>query len=430
MERRRVILVTGISGSGAQSAVRRLGLRHPDRVRVYNVGSVMDEIAREARLHYDPSNILNAPRDALTALRAAALERILRQISEEEAASTQRSVGAAEGEAHRLTHVVFCHATFLLRSGLREGLNLRDLRQLQPQMVMTLIDAPQDIHDRLTEHPGEYLHLNLESIVKWQEFEVYVTTLFAQALEIRHFVVPQREIETLESLVFTTRRPVYISYPMTHLPPEDRPRVSEFVARLRQYFTVFDPAAVESSQNLKPYYSRADLQALNDHTIVRDLDWLIGINSDWVIAYMPRIVFSSGMNDELRYGFEVGKETFIVLDCPPEEGLPTLSPFTVYKSKVFFSSRDFFYFLELPEELQDAYQWIDFQMQEWVRRQRTWEELSGRFEDFLKECEDLCQYHLSRDRYERIRDRIPDICRRIFEGWMPVMQKEEASRAV
>lgn len=427
-----VVLVTGISGSAAQQLVYRLARRHPERVRTYNVGAMMDCIARDVQLHYDHSNILNAPRDALTSLRAAAFERILREI---ERAELEREVEAARqrqqdgGELPPLTHVVFCHATFLLRSGLREGLKLADLHHLSPRLLITVIDAPQDIHDRLTEHPGEYLHLNLESIVKWQEFEVYVTNLFAQFLDVRHFVVPQRETETLESLLFTSRRPVYISYPMTHLPPEDRPKIEQFVRELRQFFTVFDPAAVESGQNLKPYYTRADLQALNDHTIVRDLDWLIGINSDWVIAYMPRIVFSSGMNDELRYGFEVGKETFIVLDCPPEEGLPSLSPFTMYKSKVFFSKRDFLFYLQLPEELQDAYQWIDAHMQEWVRRQRTLGD-AGTFEDFLRECDELCRYHLSAEHYQRIRGEIPQICKRVFEGWLPAMGHEEQPAGV
>jgi hypothetical protein len=313
---------------------------------------------------------------------------------------------------------VFCHATFLLKSGLREGMTLADLRHLRPDMLLTLIDAPQDIHDRLTGHPGDYLHLTIESIVKWQEFEVYVTNLFGQVIERRHFVVPQRQVDTLESLLFSERKPVYVSYPMTHLPTEDRPRIVDFANELRQRFTVFDPSAVESTHNLKPYYSQVDLQAINDHTVVRDLDWLIGINSECVIAYMPKIVFSSGMNDELRYGFEVGKETFIVLDCPFDEGIPNLSPFTVYKSKVFFSRDDFFYYLDLADELQDAYQWIDGQMHESIRRVRN---LGGRitFESFLHECDALCRYHLSADHYSRIQSNIPDICRRVFDAWYP-----------
>jgi adenylate kinase len=409
----RIVLVTGVSGSGAQEAVAKLGELHPQRVRVHNVGAVMNRIAREDRLQYTASNILNAPRDALTALRTAALERIHRAINDE---NQKVAAGTAHAEPLALTHLVFCHATFLLKSGLREGLTLADLKHLGPDLLLTLIDAPQDIHDRLTSHPGDYLHLTIESIVKWQEFEVYVTNLFGQVVERRHFVVPQRQLETLESLLFTERRAVYVSYPMTHLPPEDRPRIVEFANELRKRFTVFDPSAVESTHNLKPYYSQVELQAINDHTVVRDLDWLIGINSECVIAYMPKIVFSSGMNDELRYGFEVGKETFIVLDCPPENGIPSLSPFTMYKSKVFFSRDDFFYYLDLAEELQDAYQWINSQMHEAIRRVKN---LGGRitFESFLHECDALCRYHLSADHYSRIRGTIPDICQRVFDAW-------------
>ncbi len=416
----RIVLVTGISGSAAQEAAGRLGQMHPDRVRVHNVGAMMNRIARDDRIQYTASNILNAPRDALTALRTAALERIHRAINDDE---EKRS--SAEPQ---LTHLVFCHATFLLRSGLREGMTLADLKHLGAEILLTFIDAPQDIHDRLTSHPGDYLHLTIESIVKWQEFEVYVTNLFAQVVEKRHFVVPQRQNDTLESLLFTNRKPIYVSYPMTHLPPEDRPRIVEFANELRKRFTVFDPASVESTHNLKPYYSQVDLQAINDHTIVRDLDWLVGINSEAVIAYMPKIVFSSGMNDELRYGFEVGKETFIVLDCPFDDGIPNLSPFTMYKSKVFFSKDDFFYFLDLAEELQDAYQWIDSQMHESIRRIKN---LGGRitFESFLHDCDALCRYHLSSDHYGRIKNTIPDISRRVFDAWYPTaVQIDESIR--
>jgi adenylate kinase len=413
----RIVLVAGISGSAAQEAVEKLGQLHPDRVRVHNVGAVMNRIAREDRLQYNSSNILNAPRDALTALRTAALERIHRAINDEEDKSGGHGQ-AGDGQRQPLTHLVFCHATFLLKSGLREGMTLADLRHLGPDILLTLIDAPQDIHDRLTSHPGDYLHLTIESIVKWQEFEVYVTNLFAQVVERRHFVVPQRQTQTLESLLFTNRKPIYVSYPMTHLPPEDRPRIAQFALELSERFTVFDPAAVESTHNLKPYYTQVDLQAINDHTIVRDLDWLVGINSEAVIAYMPKIVFSSGMNDELRYGFEVGKETFIVLDCRFEDGIPSLSPFTMYKSKVFFSKQDFFYYLDLADELQDAYQWICGQMHESMRRIKN---LGGRstFESFLHDCDALCRYHLSTDHYSRIKATIPDICQRVYDAWYP-----------
>src|SRR5262245_45059797 len=161
----RIVLVTGISGSAAQDAVAKFGQNHPDGLRVHNVGAVMNRIAREDRIQYTASNILNAPRDALTALRTASLERIHRAINDDE--ESQRSA------EQPLTHLVFCHATFLLKSGLREGMTLADLKHLGADMLLTVIDAPQDIHDRLTGQPGDSLHLTIESIMKWMELEVY-----------------------------------------------------------------------------------------------------------------------------------------------------------------------------------------------------------------------------------------------------------------
>jgi hypothetical protein len=154
---------------------------------------------------------------------------------------------------------------------------------------------------------------------------------------------------------------------MTHLSDDKKPLVVQFVKRLQEKCIVFDPSAIESSHGNKPYYSAQDMKAIRAHTIVRDLDWCIGINSQAVVAYWPELVFSSGMNDELHFAYENGRETYLVAEVAEAGRLPTLSPFTTYKNKVFWSSDDFFDYLEMTPELQGAFLLIQSEMMDMLQ---------------------------------------------------------------
>ncbi|MDD5544246.1 MAG: hypothetical protein PHX83_13840, partial [Acidobacteriia bacterium] len=304
------ILVTGISGASTSDCLRRLQTElGAERLDVHNVGHEIMQLVRESGMSLESGNILNAPKDTLTALRVAAFERIHKSV-----ASQPRM------------HVVDVHATFLMRSGLKEGLSFNDVKQLSPDLMLTIIQGPQQINRVLRGHPGKYLHLTVADIVKWQEFEVYITNMLARIFGVRHFVVPESQTEVLKNILLCLdlKPAVYASYPMTHLPEEEKPKIRGFVEFLKERFTVFDPGAIDSSHDLAPHFTEEDKRAISNHTIVRDLEWMIGINSEKVIAYLPQIVFSSGMNDELRFGHETGKETYIVLEHHDARSLPVL----------------------------------------------------------------------------------------------------------
>ncbi|HEY3368701.1 MAG TPA: hypothetical protein VGK74_26895 [Symbiobacteriaceae bacterium] len=332
------VLVTGVSGLGRS---KFFDAELKGEIRYYDLGEHMCRIAEERGLPYTESNILRAPVPALTGLRAAALEVLVHQ--------------AQKGDQSKPL-VISANALFLLKDRVMEGLTTADLNAVEPDVIITLIDSPQNIHERLKSHTGEYFHLTIESIVRWQEFEVFFTNHLAKDRKATHFVVPVTQPETFLALVRREQKPiVYASYPMTHLPPEQKPLREAFVAKLKEKCTVFDPAAIESGLMSDAYFEPADHRAIRDHTIVRDLDWFIGINAQAVVAYFPSLVFSSGMNDELRYAYENGRPTYMVTEEMAKGTVPRLSPFTTYKSKMFWSSADFFEFLDKPPKLQHAF---------------------------------------------------------------------------
>jgi adenylate kinase len=400
------ILVTGVSGASTSECLHRLQTDlGKERVEVHNVGHEIMRLVRESGMSLESGNILNAPKDTLTALRVAAFERILPHLN-----------------GSQKIHLVDVHATFLMRSGLKEGLSFNEVKKFAPDLMLTIIDAPQQINRRLREHPGKYLHLTVADIVKWQEFEVYVTNMVARILGVRHFVVAESQTETLKTILSDLDRkpPVYASYPMTHLPEEEKPKIRRFVEFLKERFTVFDPAAIDSSHDLSPHYSEEDKRAISNHTIVRDLEWMIGINSDKVVAYLPRIVFSSGMNDELRFGHETGKETYIVLEHHDPTSLPLLSPFTEYKSRVFWSLDDFRYYLDLAPSLRNIYDGCEEKILELIKEQKLMHDTVPILEPrFRSECHGLWKYLLKEDQYTRMKPAIDDVIAYILQKWHP-----------
>lgn len=398
------ILVTGISGASTSECLHRvqedLGA---GRIEVHNVGHEIMRLVRESGMSLESGNILNAPKDTLTALRVAAFERIHQSLT-----------------GDQKIHLVDVHATFLMRSGLKEGLSFNEVKRFSPDLILTIIQGPQQIHRQLRRHPGKYLHLTISDIVKWQEFEVYVTNMMARILGVRHFVVAESQIESLKSILLELdcKPPVYASYPMTHLPEEERPKIRRFVEFLNERFTVFDPAAIDSSHDLAPHFTEEDKRAISNHTIVRDLEWMIGINSDKVVAYLPQIVFSSGMNDELRFGHETGKETYIVLEHHDPMSYPLLSPFTEYKSRVFWSCEDFRYYLDLTATLRNVYDGCEEKILDLIKERKLTHDTAPLNETkFRAEAHGLWRYNLTVEQYQAMRPDIDSVISYIFNKW-------------
>jgi len=396
------ILVTGISGLGREKLFKAID----PGIRILDLGRNIVELAKSLGLFYSEGNILRANQPTLAALRAAAIEGIVNECN---AASTSSQI-----------NLISAHAVFMLLDGFRDGLELVDVEALSPQMILTLIDGPQYIHERLREHPGDYFHLSVESIIRWQEFEVFFSEHLAKQCKVKHFVIPVNQPETLQGVIFHPKiKVVYASYPMTYLDPKYQPLIRDFVELLKKHFIVFDPASIESSHDLKDYYTAADLRAIANHTIVRDLDWFIRINAEMVIAYWPTIVFSSGMNDELRYAYDLGKETILVTERPSDGRIPMLSPFTTYKSKMFWSKRDLEEYLTLPTRLQQAYSIIQDEMMDILRLQTM---LSKPIEktEFINRCVYLCHYKMPASEIKQFESQISKLADKIFELWRPL----------
>jgi adenylate kinase len=427
------IMVTGITEAGSSDILEEFAsAKRATQINIqhHEIGRIITKhIIPENRMKLTDQNILNTIPDLLTALHLAALYRELPKI--------KNSTGI---------NLFDMHATFLTTIGLMGGLCCEDMKLIDPDLFITIIDGPKDIHSRLKKHPGEYFDLTIADIVKWQEIEVYVTNIFASFKQVPHFVVPFREGESiLEKILFqyeppekrsaNSTVPAYVSYPITYLPQEERQKRDQFRDKLkeRSEFIIFDPGSVELSLDIEPCYTAEDVRAIEAHTVVRDLSWFIRINSEKVIAYMaltysdsedkpPAITASSGSNDELRYAYEAGLETYIVLERKAGQRLPLISPFTKYKAKVFATCNEFFDYLTLPHDQQAIYDIASREMASWIRMQQTPADIPLNEqgvvpkdaeqetvkETFKKQCRRLCQYHLRTEPKTEVLNKIVD----------------------
>jgi len=294
-------------------------------VKLFNVGALMCAEAPDVV----PRRILDLPRQRLTALRRSVFKDIL-------------------AEATRGTHmIVNTHATFRWKHGLFHAYDHTQMRELDADLYVTLVDNVDAVHERL-DREHEIRH-TLKDILVWREEETVVTEAMAEAVAgYGHAYVvsrgnPRITAQSIYRLMFEPdRKRVYPSFPMTHV--FDQPAILSELERFRdalaEHFTTFDPADVDEKRLL--IEAGEATKRGEDHIVVnvngRDVtlrvseisevagdidgqiyarDFKLIDQSDMIVSYIPamrngRPVLSSGVERELQHAFESTKEVFVI----------------------------------------------------------------------------------------------------------------------
>jgi len=360
-------IVTGQVGIDKKSfltGVEQLAAERGPALGVYHVGDRMYAEAHDVR----PGRILDLSLSRLGSLRRAVFRDII-------------------AEAKDRKHIaVNTHATFRWRHGLFSAFDFDQLRQLQPDLLICLVDNIEVVHHRL--HQEHTIDATLKDLMVWREEEIMTTRLVAQALGIsRHFYVLPRgryqdDVETAWKLIYRYNlRKVYPSFPMTHVAnmPEVIAEIDRFRATLAKHFITFDPfeigeknlldmalAAVREGRDFIdapiklpgwPESLRVPVKQILE--VAGDIDGQIYMRdfelidqSDMIVSYIPELPgglpgLSSGVERELHHAFEHGKEVYVVWkpNRPPSPFI-TETATRVFKSVDealgFFESRGMF----------------------------------------------------------------------------------------
>ena len=353
-------IVTGQVGMDKKAYLERVvhfAAERGEQIDLYNVGDTMYEEAPDVR----PGRILDLSLSRLHSLRRAALKDIIAQ---------------SQG---RKNVIVNTHATFRWRHGLFSAFDLDQMRKLEPDTLICLVDNIEVVHHRL--HRDHVVDATLKDLMVWREEEIMATELLAQALGCanRFYILSRgRHTDTVETGYRLVCRPemrrVYPSFPMTHVVamPEVLAEIDQFRADLAKHFITFDPGDVDEKLLLEGALQAAregrDFIETQVHSfggrrepvqvsvkqvldVAGDIDGQIYMRdfklidqSDMIVSLVPEIPgasggmpgLSSGVERELQHAFEHGKEVYVV--WKPDK---TPSPFiTETATKVFKSTEE------------------------------------------------------------------------------------------
>lgn len=323
-----IIVVTGMVGIDKKSYLEKVcqfAAGQGKEVLLCNVGDRMYAEAPDI----PPGKILDISMKRLNSLRRSVFKDII----------------AKAAKAPNL--IVNTHATFRWRHGLFPAVDFDQMRQLNADMYVCLIDGVVALHTRLVEdHAVEH---SLKDLIVWREEEVLGTEMLCKGInESTPFYCIARgaEAETTETfyrLVFNggTKR-AYLSFPMTAVGNMEnvQSQINDFRRLMKQSFICFDPGDLEECY-LPEKAKRAGDKGLDyvEATVLgrqvhldlnevlqiqRDInsqtyarDFMLIDQAEMIISLVPsmedgRAAISSGVERELQHAHEAAKEVYVI----------------------------------------------------------------------------------------------------------------------
>lgn len=336
------ILATGISGCGEKKFLNRwveYSEKHGKRVKIFPVGSMMIEHARQTGLKWKKENILNADTTTLQQTRSAVFMQIA---SEMRGAYTDYDAV-----------VISMHAFLRKRRFYRAYDRFR--QKFSPDMYITFIDDFRKISRRLQEN-DEWRdeHISYSQILDWQNIEAEVVSGWADDVDKPFFAVAtEQSVSMFYKLVFHPEiETAYIQMPISHFrKPEERVVVDRIIKRLNPYFTLFNPLSVEIIGALRVDNLTDEELTIAYHTVHRDIHWFER-GTDISIVLWPGPVPSPGVDHESHDAFCHTKDVWVVYLGQE------LSPFIpCFATKLFRGEDEFFAFLDAKYPERKNFNW-------------------------------------------------------------------------
>jgi adenylate kinase len=329
-----IILVTGVVGIDKKrylADVCELARSRGRDILLCNVGDMMYAEAPDIA----PGRILDISLQRLHSLRRSVFKDIITKAQDHE-------------------HIIVnTHATFRWRHGLFPAFDFYQIRQLNPDLYICMIDSIEPLHVRLTaEH---HIRHSLKDLMVWREEEILATEMMQKGTSenIPCYCLArgpeQGTIETFYRLAFEPwRKKVYLSFPMTHVAglPQTLAEINRFRAAMKEQFICFDPGDLEEAY--LPYYAEQAaregrkgiemevlgkqlcLEVQEIRQIHRDInsqiyarDFALIDQADRIISFIPalpdgRAAISSGVERELQHAHEAAKDVYVIWTAPSD----------------------------------------------------------------------------------------------------------------
>jgi adenylate kinase len=324
-----IIVVTGMVGLDKQSYLERVCRIAEGKGREVLLCSVGDRMYAEAP-DVPPGKILDIPLKRLHQLRRSVFKDII-------------------AKARQAPNVIVnTHATFRWRHGLFPAVDFDQMRQLNADMYICLIDSVAAAHQRLSQEHAAIEH-TLKDLIVWREEEIISTEMLCKGINPRipfHCLARGHHADTAETfyeLAFNPQKKrAYLSFPMTavSLLPSVLDEIGAFRTLMKEYFICFDPGDLEeASLPMKARLAKEQgqdyievptagqpirlsveevLQIERDvHNQIYARDFLLIDQAEMIISFIPalpdgRAAISSGVERELQHAHEAAKEVYVI----------------------------------------------------------------------------------------------------------------------
>ncbi len=323
-----IVVVTGVVGIDKkqylQAVVEAAKAKGRD-ITLFNVGDMMYAEAPDVAA----GRILDISRERLHLLRRSVFKDII---------SHARTGGDI---------IVNTHATFRWRHGLFPAFDFDQMRQLNADMYVCLIDGVDALHVRLSER--NHVRHTMKDLLAWREEEILATEIMCKGAtpDAKFYWLSRGHgrdtVDTFYKLAFEQcRRRCYLSFPMTHVmgEPEVMEEINDFREFMKDEFICFDPADLDEFE--LPFHAFRAMQAGDEiveieslgkkvafdvkqlmdieqdiHSQIYARDFALIDQSDMIISFIPaypdgRAALSSGVERELQHAYETAKEVFVI----------------------------------------------------------------------------------------------------------------------
>ncbi|UCC98285.1 MAG: AAA family ATPase [Phycisphaerales bacterium] len=323
-----IVVVTGMVGIDKKSYLEQACQRAAARDKEVLLCNVGDRMYAEAP-DIPPGKILDIPMKRLSSLRRSIFKDII-------------------AKAQKVPNlIVNTHATFRWRHGLFPAVDFDQMRQLNADMYICLIDGVVALHARLVEeHSVEH---SLKDLIVWREEEIIGTEMLCKGINENipfYCLARGGEEQTMEMfcrLVFETpMKKAYLSFPMTAVSDMEnvQKEINEFRRLMKRWFICFDPGDLEEAY--LPQKARRAAQERLDYVeltalgrkvrlgltdilqIERDInsqtyarDFMLIDQSEMIVSLVPsldngRAAISSGVERELQHAHEAAKDVYVI----------------------------------------------------------------------------------------------------------------------
>ncbi len=369
------VLVTGQTGIDKKIQLQALGEYCAQKGRgiqaIFNIGDIMYAESQRSGLRLAEGKILDLPLAQLGALRRSAFNVVRNEVAE------------------KTNVLVNSHAVFRWNNRLFRAFELPEVRDLRPDVIVTLIDDVEAVKLRLDQfkESGDLppdTRYSLKDLLVWREEEMLASEILASVLETPHYVLGvslEEEVSTMPldvmySLMFEPwKMTSYVSYPISgaRSRPDVWEKVVEYRRLARKYLTAFDPLMIDEKRLVDlaqrspdgtdevectalgqtVRLSRREIEAIAydiDGQIVAR-DYKLIDQSEMIVAYFPvdasgEPLIAGGVQSEIEYAAASTKKVVILWEASRE---PT--PFIGQRGDVLVRSLE-----ELEEHLRSISQ--------------------------------------------------------------------------